>query len=318
MPLVEGTDDELRDSLPSTEAPNDLRAFWCNALADLPRPRILVRETWRHLSLPGLHVEHLSYTGFADEPIHCWFIQPNTCADATVVKFLGYGVGRSTPLPHLIQPVAGYSTLVVETRGQGGGPDVDTADSWPTTGAAVPGYLTRGISEPHHYYYFRAYLDAALAVQLVAAELGSRSDSIVTIGHSQGAALALAAAALQPELVAQCYADTPFLCDIAHSAAVAADQPYAELSAFLGKHPDRADQALNTLSYFDLAHLSASVLAHTSISLGLMDACCPPRGIYATYNQIPGRKRLRVRPFGDHSVPDSDVLEATMDLQRAF
>ena len=82
------------------------------------------------------------------------------------------------------------------------------------SGAEHPGVMTRGIASPETYYYRRLYVDAVRAVETAATLPGVDPRRLVVAGQSQGGALALAAAALLPDVVRLCHADVPFLCDI--------------------------------------------------------------------------------------------------------
>ena len=90
-------------------------------------------------------------------------------------------------------------------------------------------------------------------------------------GASQGGALALAAAALCPELVRLCHADVPFLCDIERGMDVAFDPPYTELVTYLAMHPELDERARLTLRHVDNALLASRIEAPTLISVALRD-----------------------------------------------
>ena len=105
-------------------------------------------------------------------------------------------------------------------------------------------------------------------------------------GGSQGGALALAAAALRPDVVAVCHADVPFLCDIQRAITLAPNAPYTEIPEFLAENVELVPQALDTLRYIDCALLARRITAATLVSVGLMDDICPPSTVYAAYNEI--------------------------------
>ena len=77
-----------------------------------------------------------------------------------------YSGGRGFPHATTTWAQAGYTHLVMDTRGQGwqttaGGPS-GTPDLAPEAGLNhVPGVMTSGITDPRHYYYRRVYTDAA-------------------------------------------------------------------------------------------------------------------------------------------------------------
>jgi cephalosporin-C deacetylase len=165
--------------------------------------------------------------------------------------------------------------------------------------------MTRGIDRPEDYYYTRLFIDAARAVE-TARELAG-TPQVAVSGASQGGGLALAAAALVPEMVAVCHADVPFLCDIQRGITLAPDKPYTEVPEFLAQNTDLVPAALDTLRYVDCALLARRITARCLLSTGLMDTVCPPSTVFAAYNEITAAKDISVHPFTGHSVPASHV-----------
>ena len=105
--------------------------------------------------------------------------------------------------------------------------------------------MTRGITRPEDYYYARMFTDAVRAVD-TALELAG-ADSVAVTGGSQGGGLALAAAALHPDVVRVCHADVPFLCDIQRAITLAPQAPYTEIPQFLSQNLALIESALNSL-----------------------------------------------------------------------
>ena len=176
----------------------------------------------------------------------------------------------------------------------------DTPDPY-GSGPATPGFFTKGVDAPENLYYRRVFTDAARAVDAVRSLPGVRADRVATWGHSQGGALALAAAALVPD-VAACAARTPFLCGIDRSAAISPEGPYLEVATYQSVHRDSGPRALEVLSYIDCALLAPWIRCPTWICVALMDTVCPPSGIYGAINNMtvdPGRGGATVqRPRG--------------------
>ncbi len=184
----------------------------------------------------------VTFSGADGDPVKAWYLRPAEAGDAELpcrVTFIGYGGGRDLPAAHALYPACGYATFVMDTRAQGGTwSRGDTADPGAgSSGPEHPGVMTRGIASPETYYYRRLYVDAVRAVETAASSPASIPARIGVAGASQGGALALAAAALCPELVRLCHADVPFLCDIERGMDVAFDPPYTELVTYLAHAP---------------------------------------------------------------------------------
>jgi cephalosporin-C deacetylase len=189
----------------------------------------------------------------------------------------------------------------MDSRGQGGDgnpgitPDPDPD---PVTGQ-YPGFVTRGVSRPHTYYYRRIMTDAVRAVEAAQAHPGIDAERVAVHGHSQGGGLALAAAALAPD-VAAAVAHVPFLCNFRRATEITDAMPYREIAEYLKTRRDRVEETFRTLSYFDNINFASRSSAPAMFSVALMDEVCPPSTIYAAYNHYAGPKEIRVWPYNGH------------------
>lgn len=307
MPWFDLSEPELQDYRIATPEPEDLDGFWAARLAEADAaatPTTLTRHA--EDAYGAVAVYDVEFSGARGDRIRGWFLQPPGARDVpVVVTFIGYGGGRGLPVEHLALPAIGIASLVMDTRGQGGGWTVGaTGDPGRSAdGPEYPGVMTRGITSPETYYYTRLMTDAARAVQ-VAAELDGVDPARVGVqGASQGGGLALAAAALQPDVVKVCHADVPFLCDLQRAVGLTGEFPYREVANFLSQQVDLAERALDTLRYVDCALLARRIRATTMMSVGLMDEICPPSTVYAAYHEIDAPKEIAVHAFGGHAVP---------------
>ena len=323
MPLFDLPLAELRAHRTAVPEPEGLDAFWARALAAARAAATEpVVEPYEPSTYAGLAAFDVTFAGADGHPVRAWYLRPRgddrplPCR----VAFVGYGGGRDLPAAHALYPACGYATLVMDTRAQGGTwsagatPDPGAGSS----GAEHPGVMTRGIADPETYYYRRLYVDAVRAVETAAALPGVDAERIGVAGRSQGGALALAAAALAPELVRLCHADVPFLCDIERGMEVAPDPPYTELVRYLAVNPELEDAVRNTVRHVDNALLATRIAAPTLVAVGLMDPICPPSTVFAAYNAIAAPKDVVVFPFGDHDVPTSHAERRLADFARVL
>jgi cephalosporin-C deacetylase len=118
-------------------------------------------------------------------------------------------------------------------------------------------------------------------------------------GGSQGGALTIAAAALQPDVWAA-MPDVPFLCDFRRATELVETDPYCEIVRYLSVHRDQVDAVFGTLSYFDVAALGKLAKAPALFSVALMDTICPPSTVYAAYNRYGGQKQIAEYQFNNH------------------
>jgi cephalosporin-C deacetylase len=126
-------------------------------------------------------------------------------------------------------------------------------------------------------------------------------------GGSQGGALTLACAALEPRIrkAAPVY---PFLCDYRRVWEMdQAKDAYAELKTFF-RHFDprheREDAIFTRLGYIDCQFLAPRIKASVLMGIGLMDSICPPSTQYAAFNKLGGAKEAVIYPdFGHEHLP---------------
>lgn len=282
--------------------PPDFDTFWAATLEQARRLPLAAQFVPADYGLAGFEVFDLTYAGFGGHPVRAWFILPRGATGPLplVVRYIGYGGGRSLPYDHLVWPAAGYAHLVMDTRGQGSawspGDTPDPVGSDP----ASPGFMTRGILSRDSYYYRRVYTDAVRAIEAGRSHPAVDPDRVAVVGGSQGGGISLAAAALEPA-VGAVMADVPFLCDFPRAVRVAQRDPYLEIYRYLSIHRDHVDRAFDTLRYFDGTVFAPRIVAPALVSVAGMDVVCPPSTVYAAYNGLASRDRAIVEyHFNDH------------------
>lgn len=296
MPFPDLMPDEVADYVSTAKAPADFDAFWAETLAETRSHPLDARFDRVDAGLV-FDVFDLAYRGYGGHPVRGWYIAPKGGARNCVVKFIGYGGGRSFAHEHLFWPATGRAVLVMDTRGQGSGwAHGVTADPVGSDPAAA-GFMTRGVQRREDYFYRRVFSDAVRAVEVARGVAGIKA--VAVTGGSQGGGIALAVAGLVPGLAAV-MPDVPYLCDFARSVTVATRDPYLEIARYLSVHRWAEDAVFRTLNYFDGVHFAARATAPALFSVGLMDTICPPSTVYAAFNAYRGEKAMERYTFNDH------------------
>lgn len=300
MPVLDLPLDQLRDYRPATTARPDFDAFWAATLAEHAGSESVVDFDVVDTPLATIETFDATFGGFDEQPVKAWLHLPRHRSGPLpcVVQYMGYGTGRGTPvtLTNLLYSAAGYANLIVDNRGQAGS---DTADGDAERRTQASGFITQGILDPETYYYRRLIVDAVRAVRAAAQHPDVDAGRIAVAGGSQGAALALAAAALDGTPVAV-LADLPFLSHVRRAADVASAGPYLELTEFGRARPELVDRAFATLSYFDTMNFAPRATAAARFSAALMDDVAPASTVFAAYNNYAGPKAIDAYPFNGH------------------
>jgi cephalosporin-C deacetylase len=281
---------ELETYAPTLDEPDDLDTFWTTTLAESRAAGGDLAETVHvervETGLDLVTVDDVTFPGFGGHPIKAWLVRPARPDGPlpAVVEFIGYGGGRGLAHEHLVWAAAGFAHLVVDTRGQGsrwgtGGGTPDPVGSGPAT----PGFLTRGIEDPHDHYYRRVFTDGVRAVDALRSLPGIDPARVSVAGTSQGGGISIAVAGLSEGLVAA-MPDVPFLSHFRRAVEITDRDPYGEIRQYLAVHRDAEDTVFRTLSYLDVALLARRATAPALFSVALMDATCPPSTVYAAFN----------------------------------
>ena len=330
MPFYDLDGEALRTYLPDVAEPDDFDTFWSATLAQARTGDPILSLEPVDLGLELVETYDVTFAGFGGHPIKAWLVLPRGGQDLPgVVTYVGYGGGRGLAHEHLGWACAGFAQLVMDTRGQGsdwgnGGDTPDPVGSGPASG----GSMTRGITDPHDYYYRRVITDAVRAVDALRSLPWVDPTRVTAAGISQGGGLALAVAGLVPDLLAV-LVDVPFLCHLRRAVEITGSTPYAEVSRYLAVHRAEVDQVFTTLSYVDGVNFARRATAPAMFSVALMDPVCPPSTVYAAYNHYgahaaaaPAAQRPRttieVYPFNEHEGGQGHQLTKQLPWLRAL
>lgn len=301
----------LADYRPLRDEPTDFDLFWKHALAyGRTGGAASARLTAVDNGLSTVVTHDMTIAGYGGEPVKAWLTLPAASAGPLpcLVQFVGYGGGRGLPLEHLLWASAGYAHVVVDARGQGGEtPDAACGDAGPP--------VVRGLHDPEAYYYRRAFVDAACAVDAVRSLSTVDADRVVVGGVSQGGGIALAAAALTGP-VAAVLCDLPFLCHWSRAVRISDRGPYTEVARWCASHRQPVERVFATLAYFDGMSFAARCAAPALFSVALMDRVCPPSTVYAAYHHYAGPKQMVVWQFNDHEGGGLHQVRRQLDFLR--
>lgn len=323
MPIVDRPLPELKVYAGRNPRPADFDAYWAQALRELaatdPRPTFLRNPT---LSTAKAECFDLWFLGTGQARIHAKYVRPKTSGKhPAVLQFHGYGRNSgdwSEKLPWILED---FCIAALDCRGQGG-PSEDIA---PVRGTTLRGQIIRGLDDPdpQNLAFRHIFLDTAQLARVVMSLPEVDAGQIGCFGDSQGGALALACAALEPRIrrAASIY---PFLCDYQRVWEMdLAKDAYEELRYFFrwfDPRHEREKEIFTRLGYIDCQHLAPRIQASVLMFIGLMDTICPPSTQFAAYNRITSPKEMVIYPDYTHEAMPGcmdRIMQFMLGLKRA-
>ncbi|NBD26241.1 acetylxylan esterase [Paenibacillus glycinis] len=286
--------------------PADFDAYWERALSEMRAVDPAIELVPSEFQTPAAECFDLYFTGVRGARIHAKYARPRR-SDAphpAVVQFHGYSGNAGEWADKLGIVSLGFSIFSLDVRGQGG----YSEDTGGVSGTTLNGHIVRGLDgDPDGLLFRHVFLDCAQLAGIAIDSPEVDGERVYAMGGSQGGALTIACAALEPRIkkLAPVF---PFLSDYRRVWEMdLAKDAYAELRTFF-RHFDpqhkREDEIFTKLGYIDIQHLANRIQGEVMMAVGLMDTICPPSTQFAAYNKIAAPKRLEIYPdFGHEGLP---------------
>lgn len=305
MPLIDLSAKELLSFQGRTPRPADFDAFWEEGLACLEAMEDAPGLQPVELGVPGVSCFDLTFTGVGGARVYAKYVKARQQDSDRPILLVFHGYRRSSPSwLNLMQYVSlGFDVMAMDCRGQGG----RSQDVGGVLGTTYSGHFIRGLDDPdpHRMLMHQIMLDAARLARIASGMGSGKNVPVSAFGASQGGGLALACAALFPDMkkvVAIC----PFLCDYQRVWEMdLGDTGYAELREYFkmfDPRHEREKEIFTRLGYIDVQHLAPRIRGKVLLMTGQMDTTCPPSVQYAAYNRICAPKQALLYPDYGHEV----------------
>ncbi len=225
-----------------------------------------------------------------------------------VLIFHGYTGDSGDWFDKLGYVAAGFTVVALDCRGQAG----LSEDRGSVTGNTLHGHIIRGLDDalqgsPEKLLFRQIFLDTAQLAGIVMEMPDVDVSRVGVIGGSQGGALTIACAALEPR-IKRAAPLFPFLSDYMRVWEMdQAKDAYKELQEYF-RHSDPMHKLEATifekLGYIDIQFLAPRVQAEVLWGIGLTDTICPPSTQFAVYNKLTSSKKMAIYPdFGHEPLP---------------
>lgn len=306
MPMIDLPLEQLRNYQGINPCPADFDAYWARALSEMESINPNVKLKPSSFQTPVAECFDLYFTGVQGARIHAKYLRPrNTPVSApAVLMFHGYSGNAGEWNEKLGYVASGFHVAAMDCRGQGG----QSEDVGGVRGNTLNGHIIRGVEDGADSLLFRhIFLDTVQLARIVMEMPGVDPARVGTTGGSQGGALALACAALEPR-IARTAPVYPFLCDYQRVWEMdLAKAAYEDIRAYFRNFDplhEREEQLFTTLGYINVAQLASRIRGEVLVATGLMDDICPPSTQFAAYNHITSSKNMLIYPdFGHELLP---------------
>ena len=178
---------------------------------------------------------------------------------------------------------------------------------------ALNNYHSYNIDNRDKYYYRNVYAGCVRAVDFLCSLPQVDSQRIAVCGGSQGGALSIITAALDPRI--KClWANYPALCDIAgYYRGGTGGWPHI----FRDPNESNLETKVKVSEYYDVVNFARKLKAPILFCTGYNDATCPPTSTLGTYNVITAPKKLRLTLDAAHwTYPETNRFELEWLMQQ--
>jgi cephalosporin-C deacetylase-like acetyl esterase len=290
--------EEIGLSLP---VPDDFDEFWAEQkrqLADVPLgPKLTSVENKTN----GVESFNVQVQCLGGAPVSGYFSKPIDAKPKSLPIVLwvhGAGV-RSSSLPNSLKGAqAGFLSMDINAHGSPNGKP-----------GAFYSELSRGALNDYRYagrksrdtIYFRGmYLRIVRAIDFLTAQPEWDGKTVAAVGHSQGGGQSLVAGGID-DRVTFIAPGVPAICDHSgNSAGRVNGWPKLVPNGADGKPDSKIQMAAR---YVDAVNFASRCKAEAIMSVGFIDAVCPPSSCYAAYNALLGKKSVINEPLMGHAAP---------------
>ncbi len=287
---------------PYTEMPADFNDFWNENLRELekvPLQYTMTPAPQYTTDKMDCRLVNLVTTAQGQSIYGYLFIPKNASPGSCPIVLCPPGAGIKTikePLRHRYYGENGC--IRFETEIHGLNPEMTEKEFKEISKAfsgRENGYLQNGLDNKDNYYMKRVYLGLVRAIDFLTSLPEWDGQNVAVQGGSQGGALAIVAAGLDPRVTA-CVANHPALSDMAgYKAGRAGGYPH-----FFRTPGMDTPEKISTMAYYDVVNFARKVKCPVYMTWGYNDNTCPPTTSYAVYNVITAPKEALITPINEH------------------
>ncbi|MBV8389111.1 MAG: acetylxylan esterase [Mucilaginibacter sp.] len=274
--------------------PADFDEFWQKTKNELAK----VAPDFKVTPLPKMNTENREVYEIQMRSLDNYLIKGYMTVPKTKNKNRKFSVLLGLPGYQVdLSPIVGLDEdlviITINTRGQGTSRgEIDTRRDE---------FLTYRVESKEKYVMRGVIMDCVRCVDFIYSQPNLRHDNILATGGSMGGYLAIVLAGIDNR-VNLSSAQNPILCDI-RGLVGEVDWPISSFKKYAATQPGLTlEKILHNLDYYDGRNFAVNVKCPFIMGIGLLDPFAPPNNEFATYNLIPGRKRIMIFKDLSHEI----------------
>ena len=283
--------------------PEDHDDYWEKALSEMKAVDSEISFEEVDFKSPIVSCYDMYFTGVNGARIYAKHVRPKNVSGKipAVIMFHGYGADCEDWYSKMPYAASGVAVFAMDVRGQGG----KSEDVGGVCGNTLHGHIIRGLADknPQKMFYRDVFLDTAQLAGIVLDLDFIDETKVYVTGGSQGGALSLACASLEPRISRVAIAE-PFLCDFKRVCDMQLNvNVYGELRDYFRMYDPTHEQeeaVFTKLGYIDIQYLVPRIKGEVLMLTGLLDTTCPPETQFAAYNKMTCKKKYILYPDYQH------------------
>ena len=288
---------------PWTQEPADFTSFWQNSISQMRQQQDLsyTQEPAKEYTTDKIDCYLIKLKIDRNYSLYGYLFLPKNAKSGTCPAVLcppGAGVKTiKEPLRHKYYAENGFIRLETDIHAldprlpQSVFSDVSHAFNGGDTG-----YLESGIDNRDRYYMHHVYLGLVRCLDLLTSLPQWDGKNLAVQGGSQGGALSIVAAGLDPR-VTQCIVNHPALSDMAAYVEPGRTGGYPHFNKMRGL---LTPGNIKTLAYYDVVNFARHTTCPVYMTWGYNDNACPPTTSYAVWNTLKCPKESLITPINEH------------------
>jgi cephalosporin-C deacetylase len=286
---------------PSLPVPDDFDEFWAQQKAQLAKVAFDAKLTPVKHADAGIECFDVQVACLGGAPVSGYVAKPKNAKPKSLPAILwvhGAGV-RGSSLPNAVTGAkANMLSMDINAHGiPNGKPGKFYKD---LNAGKLKNYRHTGRESRESIYFRGMYLRLVRAIDFLTSQPEWDGRVVAVVGHSQGGGQALVAGGLD-DRVTLIATGVPAICD--HSGRAA-----GRINGWPKLVPTESDgkpnaKILQAARYVDAVNFASRCDADAIMSVGFIDAVCPPSSCYAAYNLLQGDKQIINEPLMGHAAP---------------